>query len=197
MAMSTAPTDEELMMRFAEGDQSAFVALLRKYRPQLMEFAKHMTRNCETAEDIVQEALLRVVKARDTYRPEAKLSTWLYTIVRNLCYDELRKHRRQVSLEGMLGDPATVEDRLGDAALRRPPPAARPDVAAARKELSELAEEAMLSLSAEHRVVIQLRISEGLGYAEIADRLSCSPGTAKSRMHYALKGLRAELLRRV
>lgn len=189
-------TDEELMLRFAGGDDSAFVRLLEKFKPRLVDFAVEIVRDRETAEDIAQETFLRIFRARESYRPTAKLSTWIYTIVTNLCYDELRKHRRQVSLESMLGHPPTAEDQLSWPGTLRSGGPPRPDVQVERKELAALVRDIMQTLSREHQEVICLRIDEGLGYAEVAERLGCSVGTAKSRMHYAMKKLRDGLLRR-
>lgn len=192
-----ATTDEELMLRFAQGDESAFVGLLQKFKPRLTEFAMQILHDRETAEDITQEAFLRVFRAKGSYRPLAKFSTWIYTIVTNLCYDELRKHRRQVSLESMLRRPPTDEDVvLGRGPTQRPPPPG-PDVQAEQNELACLIDEVVQSLSPEHRQVISLRIHQGLGYAEAAARLGCSVGTAKSRMHYAVKNLRDGLMKRM
>jgi RNA polymerase sigma-70 factor (ECF subfamily) len=190
-------TDEELMLRFARGDASAFATLLEKFKPQIVEFAEHIVRDRGTAEDVAQETFLRVFRKKEAYRPTARFSTWLYTIVTNLCYDELRKHRRQVSLESMLGPVANVEDRLQGAARSRPHPFPRPDVEAEQRELTGLVEELVESLTEEHRTAIRLRIHKGLGYAEIARRLGCSIGTAKSRTHYAMKRLGEKLMRRL
>ena len=189
-------TDEELMLRFVAGDDSGLVQLLTKFKPQLADYAVQIVHDRETAEDLAQEAFLRVIRAKQTYRPTAKFSTWLYTIATNLCYDYLRKHRRQVSLESVLGPPTTNEDEvLGAGAMRRTQPA-RPDAQAEQRELVGLVEDVMQSLSPEHREVISLRIHQGLGYAEAAEKLGCSVGTVKSRMHYAMKRLRERLLRR-
>lgn len=191
------PLPEELMMRFVRGDTVAFGRLVEMLKPQLVEYARHMLGDRETAEDLVQETFLRVLRARESYQQTAKVSTWIHTILTNLCYDELRKQRRQVSLERLLGHPPTADDQLASLAPERKDGRAGPDVQAERKELSAIADEVMQSLSPEHRDVIHLRIHEGLGNAEAADRLGCSVGTAKSRMHYALRYLREGLLRRI
>jgi len=173
------------------------VRLLEKFKPRLVDFAMHMIRDRETAEDIAQETFLRVLRAKDTYRPIAKFSTWIHTITTNLCYDELRKHRRQVSLESMLGHPPTAEDQLFSARSMRRHPVPRPDAQAEQKELADLVDDIIESLSRQHRDVIVMRIREGLGYAEIAQRAGCPTGTAKSRMHHAMKKVRDELMRRM
>ena len=187
-------TDEDLMLQFAQGDRSAFARLIEKHKARVVEFATQIVKSREAADDIGQDAFLRVFRARESYRPTARFSTWLYTIATNLCYDELRKHRRQVSLEGMLGHPPNADEQLLAAARHGRTTPAGPDVQAERRELSGMIDETIRSLSREHREVITLRIHEGLGYAEVAERLDCSLGTAKSRMHYAMKKLRERML---
>ena len=192
------PADEELMVRVAAGDRGAFAELFARHKPQVVDLAHYFVRSREAAEDIAQETFLRLLRAADTYRPAARFTTWLYTIARNLCYDELRQHRRQVSIESLLGRPPTAEDEIpgSDGSVRaRTSPG--PDAMAQQRELTRLANDAILDLSTEHRQIIGLRLDEGLAYAEIAERLGCSVGTVKSRLHYALQRLREELLRRL
>jgi RNA polymerase sigma-70 factor (ECF subfamily) len=96
----------------------------------------------------------------------------------------------------MLGHPPSIEDRFPGAGRGHPPPPA-PDVQAAQRELAGLVSELLKGLSDDHRRVIALRIHEGLGYAAAAERLGCSVGTAKSRMHYALRRLREGMEKRM
>jgi len=190
-------TDRELMLRFVGGDESAFVELLTKFKPQLLDFAQQIVRNRETAEDVVQETFLRVLRAKSTYRPVAEFSTWIYTIATNLCYDELRKRKRQVSFESMLGRPPRPgESAVWPGAIRRSS-SPQPDLQLERKELGRLVKDVVQELSDEHREVISLRMDQGLGYAEAAKRLGCSAGTVKSRMHYAMRNLREALMKRM
>ena len=190
------PTDEELMLHFAQGDDSAFVQLLTKFKPRLVDFARQIVRDRETGEDIAQEAFLRVFRARGSYRATGKFSSWIHTITANLCYDELRKHRRLVSLESVLGRPPTADDAVVGAAMQRAQ-APGPDAQVERKELIGLLDDVLRSLSPEHQQAVALRVHEGLAYAEMAERLGCSVGTAKSRMHYAMKYLRDGLMKRI
>lgn len=192
-----SPTDEQLMMRFAAGDTAAFAQLLEKFKPQVVDFAAHIMGDVEMAEDIAQEAFLRVFLARDSYQPKARFSTWLYTIAKNLCYDHLRKHRRELSLEAMLKHPPTSEDDAFAHAPAGRPGTRSPDVEAEERELVDLVDSILRELSSEHREVVLLRIQRGLGYAAAAAHLGCSIGTVKSRMHYAMKRVRRELLKRI
>lgn len=186
------------MQQCAAGDRAAFEQLFQRHKPDVAEFAEYLLRDREAAEDVAQEAFLRVLGARQTYRPTARFRTWVYTIVRNLCYDELRKHRRQVSLESVLGRPPTAEDTIpgADTSFRRRS-VPGPDAQAEARELADLLAEILPLLSEDHREVVVLRMYEGLGCAEAASRLGCSPGTIKSRLHYAMKRLRDELMGRM
>ena len=191
------PTDEELMLRFSHGHDSAFVQLLEKFKPRLVDFARQIVGDRETSEDLTQETFVRVLRARSTYRATGRFSSWVHTITANLCYDELRKHRRQVSLEAMLGHPPTAEDTIVGIGASRRAQAPRPDEQAEQQELVSLLEDVMETLSPEHREAITLRVHHGLAYAEMAERLGCSVGTAKSRMHYAMRNLRDGFMKRL
>ena len=77
-------TDEELIARFQEGDEQAYVELVNRYRDKLMTFIYHFVKDNEQAEDIVQDALLKLYTHKHYYRNIAKFSTWIYTIAGNL-----------------------------------------------------------------------------------------------------------------
>ena len=87
--------DVELMLAFRAGDEAAFDALFRRWSGPLSRFLERMVGDFATAEELVQEAFLRVHRARDRYVPDARFSTWLYRIASNLALNELRRpHRR-------------------------------------------------------------------------------------------------------
>ena len=134
-------------------------------------------------------------RARESYVPRARFSTWVYTITTNLCYDELRKGKRRSSLESMLGRTVLTEEQLCWIGQMHRGARSRPDLHVQQRELSDALREAITQLSSAHRDVVRMRIDEGRGYADIADRIGCSVGTAKSRMHYAVKGLREAMFR--
>src|SRR5512140_330118 len=94
-------TDEMLMVRYQRGDREAFGELLSRYECPIYNFVLRQVRHGSAAEDVTQEVFLRLVQNAADFKHEARFSTWLYTIARNLCVDHLRKqaHRRHPSLD--------------------------------------------------------------------------------------------------
>ena len=92
--------DEDLMVQYQQGEVRAFEILLSRHRKPVFNFILRFIGERETAEDLLQETFMRVIKGADAYKRQAKFTTWLYTIARNLCVDQTRrrKHRRHASL---------------------------------------------------------------------------------------------------
>jgi RNA polymerase sigma-70 factor (ECF subfamily) len=190
--MESERTDEELLAAFQAGDAQAFERLLRRHRAPLFTFLLRMVGDRARAEDLTQEAFLRVVRAAARWEARARFQTWLYTVARNLCVDQSRRDRfrRADSLDAQspLGDgdgPPLVESIASDGAL--------PDRAADSALVRPALERALLSLPAEQREVFLLREQAGLPFKEIAELIGCNENTVKSRMRYALEGLRRHL----
>ncbi|RYE87869.1 MAG: sigma-70 family RNA polymerase sigma factor, partial [Myxococcales bacterium] len=99
-------TDEALMHRFQQGDAAAFAPLMRRHLGGIHHFVVRYVAPGATAEDLTQEIFLRVVERAAEFKHEARFSTWLYAIARNLCIDALRKqaHRRHASLDEPASD---------------------------------------------------------------------------------------------
>src|SRR6186713_2875107 len=93
--------DEDLMVMYQKGEVRAFEVLLSRHRKPVYNFILRYVGDRETAEDLLQEAFMRVIKGADAYQRQAKFTTWLYTIARNLCVDASRrgKHRKAYSLD--------------------------------------------------------------------------------------------------
>jgi RNA polymerase sigma-70 factor (ECF subfamily) len=186
-------SDEALMSAYRAGDVRAFERLLARHEKPIWNFLRRSVRDPTTAEDLLQEVFLRVVKSADEWKGTAKVSTWLYTIARNLCVDQARRavHRRADSLDGaaQAGDPestTTLHDRIasGDA------PA---DAVVADRQAKARIERAIAALPDEQREVFLMREVMEMPFAEIATAVGASEPTVKSRMRYALEKLRAAL----
>ena len=190
-------SDEELMLRCKEGELEALQALVRRYRAKITRYAHYLLGNEDDAKDVAQETFLRILKAAKTYTPTAKFATYLYKIASNLCCDELRKRSRRslISLDTTIetGDDEDAENiRVYETIAD--PKAVPPDIVARRKEVEAVLKGAINTLSDAHRRIVEQRTFDDLPYAKIIEESAISEGTAKSRMHYATRRLRGDLL---
>lgn len=184
-------SDEELMTHYAGGNQQAFALLVTRHQGPLYNFILRSCRQPPLADELLQETFLRIVKSAGSYSPDAKFTTWAYTIARNLCIDHARKHNRAhtLSLQNSLGDDegATHQDALVDENARSA------SVDHDRLIFRDRLDQALANLPEDQREVFILREISGLKFREIADMLDCPVPTIKSRMRYALQTLRGEL----
>ncbi|MCA9547543.1 MAG: RNA polymerase sigma factor [Myxococcales bacterium] len=183
--------DEDLMEAYRDGDVAAFEELLSRHERKVYAFILRHVRDREIAHDLLQEAFLRVVKNAKRYTRQAKFTTWLYTIARNLCVDHARRmvHRRHKSLDqpqGADADGQTLLERL---------PGTSPDghTHADAQQVTGRVEAAIAGLSEDQREVFVMRQFQSLKFREIADIVGVSENTIKSRMRYALENLRLAL----
>ncbi len=184
-------TDEILVSRYQGGDTRAFEILLGRHERPIFNYLLRYVGNRATAEELLQETFLRVIKNIKKYKQTAKFTTWLYTIARNLTIDHSRrqKHRRHRSLDAPVGGSEgnqVLQDRVAASELT-------PDRNAAAKRIKERVDTAIQTLSEEQREVFLLREFQGLSFRAIADIVGTSENTIKSRMRYALEKLRLEL----
>lgn len=185
----TVPSDELLLSAYREGDGEAFEALLRRYRAPLFNVVLRSVRDRGRAEEIYQDVWLKVIERCDDFRGDAKFSTWLYTIARNLCIDHQRKmkFRAHASLEATPpGAGATLGERVAN-----PGPAT--DVLAAGRLMQDRIADAVEALPDEQREVFLLRHLQGLAFQEISEVVGVPANTVKSRMRYALERLQRAL----
>ena len=183
--------DESLMLRYRDGDVRAFELLVTRHRKPIYNFILRFVRDPAQAEDVTQETFLRLVKGADAYERQAKFTTWLYTIARNLCVDASRraKHRKAASLDAPVGDDdgsATLIDFVPDSG-------AGVDRQAQSRELAIRMRTAIEALPDEQREIFLLREVADLQFNEIAAVVGCPENTVKSRMRYALEKLREAL----
>ena len=178
-------TDEELIARFQEGDEQAYVELVNRYRDRLMSFIYRFVNDMEKAEDLVQDTLMKLYTHRSYYRNIAKFSTWIYTIASNLAKTELRKRKRrpqklisQMGLEGQNWD-VPDEDRTNE------------EIEVQFNETQ--IQRAMMTLPLHFRTAVILRDIQELSYEEISNILNVPLGTVKSRINRARLQLQEEL----
>jgi RNA polymerase sigma-70 factor (ECF subfamily) len=185
-------TDETLMVRFQQGDRTAFAALVRRHKTPLFNFALRQIRAKTTAEDVVQEAFVRVVQNAADFKHEARFTTWLYTIARNLCIDHLRKQvlRKHPSLDGAQSSQDEGGPTLGE---RTADVRANVERDATAGELRLKITSAVETLPDDQREVFLMREVSNLAFKEIAEITGVSENTVKSRMRYALERLQNAL----
>jgi RNA polymerase sigma-70 factor, ECF subfamily len=186
-------TDEMLMVRYQRGDREAFAELVRRYQNPIYNFVIRQVGQTNTAEDTTQEVFLRVVQNAAEFKHEARFSTWLYTIARNLCIDHLRKlsHRRHPSLDQPppgSADQRTLADTVSD-----PHPRANVDRVAASSEVQACIVRAVDALPEDQREVFLLREVANLSFKQISEVTGVGENTVKSRMRYALDRLQGAL----
>jgi RNA polymerase sigma-70 factor (ECF subfamily) len=184
-----AISDEQAMWRVqTQDDEQAFASLVRRWEEPIRRLCTRMTGDAHRGEDLAQDTFARFFTRRHDYQPGGRVSTWLWRIALNLCYDELRRRKRRSET----GLDAAGDDGLSvlDTALA-PEPA--PDAAAAEQEQAELVRAAMLNLPESYRTVVVLRHYEHLKFQEIAEVLEIPEGTVKSRMAEALSRLSQRL----
>jgi RNA polymerase sigma-70 factor, ECF subfamily len=186
-------TDEALMAAYQKGDVAAFAELVARHEKRLWNFVRRFVADSATAEDLLQEVFLRIVKSAAEWQSSAKFSTWLYTIARNLCTDNARRGalRKADSLDQT---PGPGRDESGSHRIDRiagsDPNAEK---AAMNREIADRVDRAVAELPLEQREVFLMREVMDMSFGEIAAATRTSEPTVKSRMRYALERLRAAL----
>jgi len=182
--------DTVLMLRAKRGDREAFVALVEKYKQPVMNLVYRALPDATEAEDLAQSVFVQVHKSAPRYRASAKFSTWLFTIARNLCLNEIRRRTRHPaqSLDGM-PDPEGDEHSRQVADDRQ----TNPGDLLLRSELTMKVEEALRALPDNQRLAILLCRQEELSYEEIARVLGCSLAATKSLIHRGRETLKQRL----
>lgn len=176
--------DWALVERAQAGDNDAFALLVMRYQRPVVHFCYRMLQSEQDAEDVAQEAFIRLHRHLARLRPEAKFSTMLFGIARNLTLNYIRDMKRRGRGKGQPLD--SMPGLLSSART--------PAHEAHLKELEVLIESAMAELSEDHRAILHLREAEGLDYDAIAQVMNCRTGTVKSRLARAREQLRERLI---
>ena len=182
--------DAALMLRVKRGDCAAFAELVDKYKQPVMNFIFRSLRDEIEAEDLAQNVFLQAWKSRGRYKQTAKFSTWLFTIARNLCLNEIRRRSRHPA-ESIEEAHAEHED------LPRQQYEDKSQIAPPEKllhgELAQKIEEALAELPENQRTAILLCRQDELSYEEIAEILDCSLSATKSLIHRGRETLKEKL----
>jgi len=190
--MTTWRTDEELMLRYRDGDAAAFETLYRRYEKPLFDFIYRLVPNSADTESLFQETFFRLVRAKGKYRVTAQFKTWLFQIAVNLCRDRMRrmKHRSHLSLNSPVisgsGGRTDIQDFVSD-------PSAAVDKSVEAGELATAVKGAVAALPEDERLIVVLKEYQGLNYSEIAEITNRPVGTLKSINHRAHERLRSAL----
>jgi RNA polymerase sigma-70 factor (ECF subfamily) len=193
-------SDEELMVRFQRGDGLAFALLVRRHKTPLYHFALRQIGSAPTAEEVVLDAFVRVVQSAGDFKHAARFLTWLYTIARNLCIDQMRKRalRRHSSPDDaahVVGHPRSRSPEEDGPSLGECTPDTRANVerAVISVEIRDRVVAAIDKLPDDQREVFLMREVGNLLFKEIAEIVGVPENTIKSRMRYALECLQSAL----
>jgi len=178
--MDNVPEDSALMLRYRDGDLAAFEVLYRRHNDAVFRYLLRLCQHRDTAEDVFQDAWGKIVKARDSYRPTAKFSTFLYRVAHNCFIDHIRRNKRHTQTVAVEPD-------------SQPDQADLPEVETERSLARRRLEAALQELPEEQRDVFLLSEEAGLSLDQIAFVTDSNRETAKSRLRYAVNKLRAAI----
>lgn len=178
--------DVQLMMRVAQKDESAFEQLIERHQGAVIGTVAKMLGNPSDAEDIAQQVFLRLWKYAPKYRPKAKFTTFMFTITRNLVFNESKKRSRRKE--------HSMDEREDDFHIQIPDDdSAAPDQEMLQHELEKAVDRAIASLPEKQRLAVIMRRYENLPYEEIASILELSVSAVKSQLFRARNALRESL----
>ncbi len=178
--------DVQLMARAATGEHAAFEELVERHQHAVVGTVAKMLGNASEAEDIAQQVFLRLWKSAPRYKPTAKFTTFLFTITRNLVFNETRKRQRRKE--------HSLEEQEEDRFLQIPDTdEPQPDDQLLQSELQGAVDQAIANLPEKQRLAVVLRRFEQMPYEEIAVVLELSVSAVKSQLFRARTALREEL----
>lgn len=176
-AMAHTPDDSALMLRYGDGDVQAFEMLYRRHKDAIYRYLLRLSGHRDSADDIFQDVWGKIIKARESYRPTAKFTTFLYRVAHNCFIDYVRRNKRH-STNTVL-QPELHSD-----------PGESVEMATERRLARERLDIALGNLPEEQRDAFLLHEEGGLSVDQIATVTGCNRETAKSRLRYAVAKLR-------
>jgi RNA polymerase sigma-70 factor (ECF subfamily) len=189
--MAAAPDpDAALMLRVKQGDTGAFALLVDKYKQPVMNLAYRMLRDANEAEDLAQVAFVQVFKSARRYQVSSKFSTWLFTIARNLCLNEIRRRSRHPTESLNATHPGSEDQPLHQFEDKKTSSAPE---SLLQRELEEKVAQALAGLPENQRTALLLCRQDELSYEEIAEVLDGSLSATKSLIHRGRETLKEKL----
>jgi len=184
--------DVRLMLEVRDDKAAAFEELMLRYQNRLVTVLEHLVGRRDVAEDLAQEVFLRVYRARKTYVPGSKFSTWLFTLATNVASNSLRSQsrRREVNWKARPGEStgANTLDQMAQAAS-----SLMPTRQADKSEMCAVVREAIGTLNERQRLAVLLSKFENMSYEDIAETMEMTPQAIKSLLSRARGNLRAVL----
>lgn len=191
--MALRDPDIRLMLRVRDDDPAAFAELVQRFQHRLITVLQHLVGDRQEAEDLAQEVFLRIYRHRKRYSPEAKFSTWLFTIANNLALNALRNRKRR---------PAQPLEMSESGSLTHEPHSQSPDATSSssfpvrrlhQEELAQVVRRALDTLNERQRLAIILNKYEDMNYADIARVMGLTTKAVKSLLSRARTKLREAL----
>ena len=179
-SMDEAPEDSALMLRYRDGDLAAFETLYKRHNDAVYRYLLRLCQHRDSAEDVFQEVWGKIIKARASYRPTAKFTTYLYRVAHNCFIDHIRRNKRHSQTVAIEPDNQADPGELPEMHVER---------SLARRRLLD----ALQQLPDEQRDVFLLREEAGLSLDQIASITGTNRETAKSRLRYAVNKLRVAI----
>jgi RNA polymerase sigma-70 factor (ECF subfamily) len=185
-----ASTEErQLIERCKQGDLAAFNELVKKYEKQVYNFAYRLTGNYDDANDVAQDAFLRVYNAIGSFRGDASFTTWLFRITTNVFLDDRKRARAHP--HSSLDEALDLEESSVARQIEDPSPS--PEALTEQKERGQILQDTIGSLPENQRAMVVLYHSEQKSYEEIAEMMNLPIGTVKSRLNRARLALKEKL----
>jgi RNA polymerase sigma-70 factor, ECF subfamily len=172
-------TDDSLMCRFQEGDESAFRRLLERYQDRIVNYVYRIVSDSDTAQDLAQEVFIKIYLNAGRYLPGSQFAPWLYRIATNLAINEMRRRKRWrfFSIDESREDEDRPMFEIADESV------IGADELISQKETSALVEKGLAKVPLKYRTLLILREIEGYDYEDISRILEIPRGTVKSRLN--------------
>lgn len=174
--MENADQLECLVLRCQVGDHAAFEEVFRRFQPRIEYYIRRLSRTDQGVEDLLQDIWLKVIRGIASLKHPPAFVSWLYRVARNELYGQGRLQKATVELP---------EDTMGTGG--------DPDTVLIAAEDVERIHRGLDRIKSHHREILILSFMEQLAHAEIAEILTCTPGTVRTRLFYAKQALRKEL----